>query len=621
MRKSISVSVKLYSMLVPVLVMSVATIVVTWRSFGVNSTELIRALQMKEFAVRLHMLVIAQSDATKLMILDPENAIGGRRKIEAYDANVALLRDIAGATESALMLDTVRRLTVVDEFEIQPLETLFLEALLGGRPQLAKTLYFTQYEPARTRYEALVRRLGDQADTEAAAAARALQEKNRSSLRTISGALGIGTLAVAAILLLMTRSVQKQLQTEIDERRKTMSEVAKARDEALEASRIKSNFLANMSHEIRTPMNGLLGMTEVVLGTNLNRQQRESLEVAHQCGKGLLELLNNLLDLSKIEAGKLSHESIDFNLLPEMKRILSIFDGQARLKGVDLQWSVGEDFPQLIKSDQGKMCQVLTNLVGNAVKFTGSGSVRLHASIRKHGDGAPCVYLGVSDTGIGITAATQTRLFQPFTQGDDSTTRKYGGTGLGLAICKQLVESMGGKIGIESETGIGSLFWFTVPFVPADFTPKVERECPASGIFLGPGTRPRILVVEDNAVNQMVICRLLAQLECDTESAKTGIDAIAAYNRSHFDLVLMDCQMPEMDGYETTLAIRNRERAMRFPRTRIVALTAHALRGDRERCLEAGMDDYLTKPISRQQLLGALAAWLPERSGVTTRSS
>jgi len=606
MRKSFSVPVKLYSMLLPELAMSLIVILITWHSLGVNSTELIKALRMKEFALESLALVITQGDSTKSMMLDPDDATSGKRKIAAYDANVALLHDIAGATESAGMRETVLKLALIDENELQPVDTLLLEALLDGHPALARRLYSEKYEPSRSRYEDLVRQLCSQADAQAATAARMLQEKNRSSLQTICEALAVGTILLAAILILVTRSVQKQLQAEIDARRKTMEEVAAARDQALEASRVKSTFLANMSHEIRTPMNGVLGLTEMVLDTDLHKDQRESLEMALQCGHGLLGLLNNILDLSKIEAGKLSHETITFDLMAEAKVSAALFGPQATRQGVELRLQAGGGFPERIQGDAGKIRQVMNNLVGNAVKFTSEGQVTLSVELDPADSRGQTALIAVTDTGIGISDMVQARLFEPFTQGDSSTTREYGGTGLGLAICKKLVETMGGRIGLKSEPGKGSSFWFTIPFQIPRSPVILEASAPRRTLK----HRPQILVAEDNHVNQRVIRGLLKNLDCDSEVVDSGLGALAAHKRSQFDLVLMDCQMPEMDGYSATAQIREREDRLKLRRTPIVALTAHALVGDRERCLNSGMDDFLTKPISREQISTMLATWL-----------
>ncbi len=613
MRNPIPVSVKLHSMLLPVLAMSFTAILVTWQSLSVNSTELIRALQLKELASRSLMLVITQSDATKSMILDPDSAISGRRKIAAYDANLALLRDIALMTESEQTLATIRKLTWLDDNELQPVDTLLLEALLDGHPLLARKLYSEKYEPSRSRYETLVRQLGIQADQQAAAAARSLQDKNRASLRAICLALGVGTLVVATILILLTKSVTMQLQAEINARRKTMDDLAAARDQALEAASIKSSFLANMSHEIRTPMNGLLGLTELVLDTDLDHEQRESLETALHCGQGLLELLNNILDLSKIEAGKLTNESIDFDLIQEAQRTIVIFGTQAKAHGVELKWEAQQSFPCFIRADAAKIRQVMFNLVGNAIKFTAAGKVVLSIEWNGGDTSPPVARIVVTDTGIGMAEQVRGRLFEPFTQGDNSTTRQYGGTGLGLAICKRLVESMGGMIGLNSELGKGSSFWFTIPFQTANAIQIADAGTHPAGprVISSDRARPHILVAEDNRINQRVLRSFLDKLECDSEFVDSGIGALAALNRSRFDLILMDCQMPEMDGYAATAEIRTREDRLQLRRMPIIALTAHALAEDRERCLSCGMDDFLTKPVGGEQIARVLATWLP----------
>ncbi|MEO8126728.1 MAG: ATP-binding protein, partial [Bryobacteraceae bacterium] len=332
-----------------------------------------------------------------------------------------------------------------------------------------------------------------------------------------------------------------------------------------------------------------------------------------QCGHGLLGLLNNILDLSKMEAGKVPQERISFDLVAEAKLSSALFSAQAKRQGVELRLRTDDHLPELIQADPAKIRQVINNLVGNAVKFTSHGEVTLSVEMDPSAEGKQVARIAVTDTGIGISDIVQARLFEPFMQGDNSTTREYGGTGLGLAICKKLVEGMGGTIGLKSEPGKGSSFWFTVPFQVPDSADAAETAAPASKAQYdaAPTHRPHILVAEDNRVNQMVIRGLLRNLNCDSEVVDSGLEALAAHTRSQFDLVLMDCQMPEMDGYSATAQIREREDRLKLPRTPIVALTAHALAGDRERCLNSGMDDFLTKPISREQISTMLSTWLP----------
>jgi two-component system, sensor histidine kinase and response regulator len=540
-------------------------------------------------------------------------------------------------------------------------------------------------------------------------------------------------------------------------------ELAAARDSALAAARAKADFLATMSHEIRTPMNGVLGMLDLLLDTPLTPTQKEHARTAHRSAESLLAIINDILDFSKIEAGKLDLETIDFDLRNTLEEVTSLLAERASAKGLELVSLVRPDVPDMVRGDPGRLRQVLLNLAGNAIKFTAEGEVILRAKLASESEDVVVVRFEVSDTGIGLTAEAQARLFQPFSQADASTTRRYGGTGLGLAICRQLTELMGGEIGVKSEPGEGSTFWFTASFTRGTAAPLVSlperlsgarilvvddhklsrtvlqqhltswgvqsslaenglqafdllrtaarqghnynvaivdmqmpgmdglalaqlirgepglastslillsstampgqaRQAEAAGFsaFLtkpvrqsalydclatvlavpaspashrrssgafrrisGPARlitehqlaearaarRARILVAEDNEVNQQVAVGMLEAMGHRVDVVSDGKEAVTAVGKTAYDLIFMDCQMPGMDGFEATAAIRRQ--ATDGPRVPIVAMTANAMQGDRERCLVAGMDDYLSKPVSRERLQDVVDRWVP----------
>ena len=566
---------------------------------------------------------------------------------------------------------------------------------------------------------------------------RSEQQAGRTMLVLWVGSI-IDVLFVGTILVLAIRDFRQ--------RSELNRALALARDSALHAAEVRSQFLANMSHEIRTPLNAIIGMSGLLVETKLDEDQRDLAETVRTSADALLTIINDILDFSKIEAGKLLIETVDFEIHNTIESVIDLFSEPTQKKGIEIGALFDHDIPDVLRGDAGRIRQVLTNLVGNAVKFTTEGEVIVHTNAIRSDAEAVHVRFAVTDTGIGMTDEVINRLFKPFSQADASTTREYGGTGLGLAISKQLVELMGGTIGVDAAPGKGSTFWFTLPLRRADrgvahdridlrglrvlvvddnnthrrllrhsleawkmegeevasglqalarlreaaganaafpiaivdmfmpemdgltlaraiksdpeiasthlimvtsmvgrIDPQVMRDAgfdaslmkpvkqsalfdaivnliagrqqvkrfehPEPRAVVGARTDVRILVAEDNPVNQKLAIRQLKRLGINADPVANGAEALEALDRIAYDLVLMDCQMPEMDGFEATRRIREREGHQKH--TPVIALTANALQGDRERCLDAGMDDYLAKPVSEADLARVLEHWLP----------
>ncbi|NGZ07384.1 MAG: response regulator [Magnetococcales bacterium] len=402
--------------------------------------------------------------------------------------------------------------------------------------------------------------------------------------------------------------------------RQMARDLARERAALEQATRAKSEFLANMSHEIRTPMNAIIGLTDLALQTPLAERPRGFLNKIASSSRALLRILNDILDFSKIEAGKLDLEQLPFRLDEVLEHMADLFTVQAAEKRIALKLDNPDLYPAPLLGDALRLEQVLLNLIGNAIKFTPTGSGEVALTITTRHDRTDLVELefAVRDTGVGLTESQMERLFNAFTQADGSTTRQFGGTGLGLAICKRLVGMMGGRIWVESQPRVGSTFRFTARFIPAPQSTILAARIKSAPVLEPDGVRAtiggaRILLAEDNPINQLVAVEILQALDLVVTVAENGQEALQEALAHPFDLVLMDLQMPLMDGYAATRAMRQDPRLRDLP---ILAMTAHAMSGDREISLAHGLNDHLTKPIDKQQLYGALLHWIPPREGI-----
>lgn len=439
--------------------------------------------------------------------------------------------------------------------------------------------------------------------------ALAFWRSTRGLMLSLTALLSLAILAAAAVFLTAVRRM---------EQKNEILRVSEARAQA--ASDAKSAFLANVSHEIRTPLNAVIGFTHLMLRDSTDQRQTERLSKVSTAAHHLLGLINNILDVSRIEAGKLQLNTADFEVRRMVDDICSLVRDEAEAKGLALATDLG-DLPQTLHGDALRLGQILLNFLGNAVKFTDTGRIRLASRVVSQDSASLVVRFEVSDSGIGLTEQQRRRLFQHFEQADSSISRKYGGTGLGLAICRQLAELMGGRIGVDSMPGAGSTFWVEIPMRRGMGNPASQSVVPAAAlarleVSMARHAGQRIILAEDNQVNQEIMREYLGRVGLEVELAKDGQAAVDLAETGGFDLILMDVQMPILDGWAATRLIRTRPQCASLP---IVAMTASALDEDRERCLAAGMNDHIAKPVEPAALYRTLLRWLPEPDAAAGR--
>jgi signal transduction histidine kinase/DNA-binding response OmpR family regulator len=576
---------KIAVLLLPIVAAILIAGLLTKRGLESNARELIAAGELRELAVTSLALVLTQDDASKSLILDPDNVGADARKIKAYDQNRAVLTKIATLSSSSNVARIVAELQIIDERELRPIDTHMLELLADGQQQKAQILYFRTYEPARARYTLLLDALGAEAAAATRTASASLQTRNQASLRNICITLALGIIFAVCAALFETRRRAADL-----------------------SNRTKSDFLANMSHEIRTPMNGILGSLQLALETDLKPEQMEYLTQAKASSDSLLALLNDILDLSKIDSDKIALDCHDFDLRRVIEGAVESFAVAAAEKNLELCCRIHPGAPDAVAGDAGRLRQIVVNLVSNAIKFTREGEVLIDLAVDSQSDKIVCLRCSVHDTGVGIPAAEQSSIFNAFHQADNSATRQYGGTGLGLTISRKLVALMHGKLWLKSELGKGSTFYFTARFAVAAAPPAPHTDVDPARLRGLP-----VLIVDDNATSRSILTETALQWHMQPQSADGAAAARVALQEAvssahPFRIVILDAGLPGLDGFALA------EQVVNYPATAgLIMLVSAAKPSDAARCAELGIAHLVVKPAKQAHLLAAILGALDHK--------